>query len=723
MTQTSLISPLALLDHAWEYWIDTTQRSTLFLDVMRERSNIAIEHAQQGKPPLLAFDYELLIDARSLDVPCNYMLLRVLPSGDIHTDATKRPYVIIDPRAGHGAGIGGFKADSQVGVALRAGHPVYFVGFYPDPVPGQRLQDVMQAEALFIEEVAKRHPKASKPCVIGNCQAGWAVAGLAALRPEIMGPIVLNGAPLSYWAGSDEQNPMRYAGGVNGGSWTAALSADLGGGVFDGAHLVKNFENLNPANTHWGKPYHLYSNIDTEAPRYLEFERWWGGHFRMTSEEIEAIVNQLFIGNKLASGQIQTADGDKIDLHKITSPIIVFASWGDDITPPAQALNWIIDLYGHESAIVEEGQTIVYLLHKDVGHLGIFVGGKVARKQHAELVNVMEMVESLPPGLYEMVIDAKTADLAYAELEQGDYTVSFETRTIEQLRLVDPDSRSDEAIFSTVAQVSEINETIYKNTLRPVLQAVITPEMGEWSRKLSPSALKNYVYSNFNPLMAGVAHQAEQVRQARQVVSEDNFFRGLEQQASEMIMASLNSYRDLRNAASSSYVKTLYGAWGLGTIFPPAAPLEETVRKHAEQRLDTLKIEAEPEFEAGGFTEGLARLFILAMHHSGGIERRSFLIAEQTQLPEIDPIEWRKAVETQTLLISLDAERAMASLPKLLKNLAERKRAVEIVTKITMLTPELEDPKSPLAIKAKELLGIKASRAKPAAKASKAGDA
>ncbi|MDW5416208.1 DUF3141 domain-containing protein [Iodobacter sp. CM08] len=723
MTQTSLISPLALLDHAWEYWIDTTQRSTLFLDVMRERSNIAIEHAQHGKPPLLAFDYELLIDARSLSVPCNYMLLRVLPSAGINTDSNKRPYVIIDPRAGHGAGIGGFKADSQVGVALRAGHPVYFVGFYPDPVPGQRLQDVMQAEALFIEEVAKRHPQASKPCVIGNCQAGWAVAGLAALRPEIMGPIVLNGAPLSYWAGSDEQNPMRYAGGVNGGSWMAALSADLGGGVFDGAHLVKNFENLNPANTLWSKPYHLYANIDTEAPRYLEFERWWGGHFRMTGDEIEAIVNQLFIGNKLASGQIQTANGDKIDLHKITSPIIVFASWGDDITPPAQALNWIIDLYGHESAIVEEGQIIVYLLHKDVGHLGIFVGGKVARKQHAELVNVMEMVESLPPGLYEMVIDTKTADLAYAELEQGDYTVSFETRTIEQLRLVDPDTRSDEAVFSTVAQVSEINETIYKNTLRPVLQAVITPEMGAWSRKLSPSAVKNYAYSDFNPLMAGIANQAEQVRQARQVASEDNFFRGLEQQASEMIMASLNSYRDLRNAASSSYVKTLYGAWGLGAIFPPAAPLEEAVRKQAEQRLDTLKTEAEPEFEAGGFTEGLARLFILAMHHSGGIERRSFLIADQIQLPEIDPIEWRKAVDAQTLLISLDAERAMASLPKLLKNLAERKRAVEIVTKVTMLTPELEDPSSPLAIKAKELLGIKTSRAKPAAKASKTGDA
>ncbi|MFC7418575.1 DUF3141 domain-containing protein [Iodobacter arcticus] len=719
MTQTTFPSPLALLEQAWEYCLDTTQRSTLFLDVMRERGNISIAHAQNGKPPLLAFDYELLIDARSLATPCNYMLLRVLAPVGTPIDDTKRPYIIIDPRAGHGAGIGGFKADSQVGVALRAGHPVYFVGFYPDPVPGQRLQDVMQAEALFIEEVIKRHPKASgKPCIIGNCQAGWAVAGLAAMRPEIMGPIVLNGAPLSYWAGSDEQNPMRYAGGVNGGSWMAALSADLGGGVFDGAHLVKNFEKLNPANTLWGKPYHLYANIDTEAARYLEFERWWGGHFRMTGHEIEAIVNQLFIGNKLASGQIQTPDGSTLDLRKITAPIIVFASWGDDITPPAQALNWIIDLYGHESAIVKEGQIIVYLLHKDVGHLGIFVGGKVARKEHAELVNVMEMVESLPPGLYEMAIDAKTADLAYSELEQGDYTVSFETRSIEQLRQVDPGTRSDEAIFSTVAQVSEINDAIYKNTIRPVLQAVVTSEMGEWSRKLNPETLQRYVYSDFNPLMAGVAIQAEQIRQYRSPASANNFFLSLEKQASELIIESLNNYRDLRNATTANYVKAVYGPLGLGAFFPPAAPVEEKVRAEAEQRLNTLRSEAEPQFEQGSFTEGLARLFVLAMHHTGNIERRSFLIGDsiKANLPEIDPIAWRQALEEQTLLITLDAERSVATLPKLLKNLTERKRAVEIVAKVTMLAPELENPASPLAIKAKELLGIKASRAKPAAK-------
>ena len=88
-----------------------------------------------------------------------------------------------------------------------------------------------QAEAHFIEEVQRRHPDSGKPAIIGNCQAGWAVAALASLRPEIMGPIVLNGAPLSYWAGSAKQNPMRYSGGVLGGSWMAALAATWAPGV------------------------------------------------------------------------------------------------------------------------------------------------------------------------------------------------------------------------------------------------------------------------------------------------------------------------------------------------------------------------------------------------------------------------------------------------------------------------------------------------------------
>ena len=100
----------------------------------------------------------------------------------------------------------------------------------------------------------------------------------------------------------------------------AALASDLGHGKFDGAWLVQNFENLNPSNTLWTKQYNLYSKVDTEPERYLEFERWWGGHVNLNAEEIQFIVDQLFVGNNLAAGNIKTSDGRVVDLRNIRSP-------------------------------------------------------------------------------------------------------------------------------------------------------------------------------------------------------------------------------------------------------------------------------------------------------------------------------------------------------------------------------------------------------------------
>ena len=126
----------------------------------------------------------------------------------------------------------------------------------------------------------------------------------------------------------------------------------------------------NPANTLWTKQYNLYSKIDTEAARYLEFERWWGGHVNLNAEEIQFIVDELFIGNNLAAGRIKTSDGRAIDLRNIRSPIVVFCSKGDNITPPQQALGWILDLYENVDEIRSHGQTIVYCVHESAGHSG-----------------------------------------------------------------------------------------------------------------------------------------------------------------------------------------------------------------------------------------------------------------------------------------------------------------------------------------------------------------
>ena len=133
------VTPWSLWQSGYDYALDAAQRTVLFWDTLRQRGNNFVEHERAGKPPLLHFDFETVLDGRTLERPVNYALVRIVPPAGIEVDAKRRPYVVIDPRAGHGPGIGGFKDDSQVGVALRDGHPVYFVIFYPEPEPGQTI--------------------------------------------------------------------------------------------------------------------------------------------------------------------------------------------------------------------------------------------------------------------------------------------------------------------------------------------------------------------------------------------------------------------------------------------------------------------------------------------------------------------------------------------------------------------------------------------------------
>ncbi|MBV8508113.1 MAG: DUF3141 domain-containing protein, partial [Alphaproteobacteria bacterium] len=499
-----------------DYWVDAWQRSILLLDVLRQRGNNCVEHNARKAPHVLSFGAELVLDGRSLVRPVNYGLVRIIPPAGIAIDPKKRPFIVFDPRAGHGPGIGGMKHDSEIGVALAAGHPCYFVGFLPAPVPGQTIEHVCEAEARFVEEVVARHPDAEgKPCLIGNCQAGWQIMMMAAIHPEKVGPVMLAGSPLSYWAGVHGGSPMRYLGGLLGGTWLTSLAGDLGNGIFDGANLVANFESMHPDNTYWKKIYNVYSNIDTEPPRFLEFEKWWGSPVLLNAEEMQAIADQLFVGNKLSSGELRTSDGTRIDLRNITSPIIVFCSWGDDITPPQQAVDWILDLYNHEDEIVKAGQTIVYCLHQSIGHLGIFVSGKVATKEHEEFANAMDMIDLMPPGLYEAVITGVDETVENRALVHGNYLFSLEARKLDDIRKLGGNSPEDDLAFATAARVSEIAQGAYATLMRPAVRAMVTETSAELMRHTHPNRLRFEMFADENPLMRPVAAWAQAAREKR----------------------------------------------------------------------------------------------------------------------------------------------------------------------------------------------------------------
>ena len=221
----------------FNYVRDAFERSVLFLDVLRQRGNDYLEQSSRTAPHVLNFEFELLIDGRTLPKPVNYALVEIVPPADVAIDPRKRPFIVFDPRAGHGPGIGGMKHDSEIGVALRAGHPCYFVGFLPKPEPGPDDRGCLPRGGAFRSRCrrAARRRGDGKPVLIGNCQAGWQIMMTAAMAPDLPGPIVIAGTPLSYWAGVRGKYPMRYLGGMLGGTWLTSLHGDLGNGIFDGA--------------------------------------------------------------------------------------------------------------------------------------------------------------------------------------------------------------------------------------------------------------------------------------------------------------------------------------------------------------------------------------------------------------------------------------------------------------------------------------------------------
>lgn len=539
----------------WAYQRDLWERGILFWDTLRQRADNMIAHERAGKPPLLDFEYEMILDARRFEEPANYALLRITRIDEACLedclDPEKPPVVVLDPRAGHGPGIGGFKRDSEIGIAMHQGHPVYFVSFFPEPCPGQTLGNVLHALRRFVEEVARRHPDEA-PILYGNCQAGWAATLLAADCEGLIGPTVLNGSPLSYWAGKSGVNPMRIAAGFVGGVWMTHFLADLGDGRLDGAWLVANFENLKPESV-WDKYANLFTNLDTERERFLEFERWWNAWYFLSREEIVAIVENLFIGNKLEEGKLNICHGCSVNLRNIRNPLVIFASYGDNITPPQQALDWIPAVYRDTADLKDAGQRIVYLTNPHIGHLGIFVSAKVARFEHRAILESIEQISALPPGLYEMKIDNPTGD---PDCHKREYSVHFEERDVSDIEVDTP-----RQAFERVREMSEVNEAFYSTFISPFVQSLSNPATASMLEWLHPMRTSRYLFSEeFNPWMRAITALAPMVERGRKSLPPTDPFRAAEREASERISKIIEKAREQRDAIEEKVFELAYGS-------------------------------------------------------------------------------------------------------------------------------------------------------------------
>jgi hypothetical protein len=199
-------------------------------------------------------------------------------------------------------------------------------------------------------------------------------------------------------------------------------------------------------------------------------------------------------------------------------------------------------------------------VHQTIGHLGIFVSGGVAKKEHAEFSSNIDLIDVLPPGLYEATFEAKGDSTFNDELAVGQWVMRCEARTLDDIRAMGGNSPEDERRFEAAKRVSEMNLAAYKKYLQPWIKSIVTPQMAELSRNLHPLRLQYEAFSSKNPWMKPIENAADKAREARKTVTKDNPFLAFQERMSKQIVNSLDQWRDSQEALSEAMFLGIYGS-------------------------------------------------------------------------------------------------------------------------------------------------------------------
>jgi len=350
-----------------------------------------------------------------------------------------------------------------------------------------------------------------------------------------------------------------------------------------------------------------------------------------------------------------------------------------------QAFNWVADLYGSTEEIKARGQVIVALTHGDIGHLGIFVSGKVAKKEYTQIFNVLETIEALAPGLYGMSIkEVKGSD------GKTEYDVSLKEHRLEEaVEHFNPSfQREDEKPFKAVAAVSEFNQRAYELFVQPYVQLTSNETTARLLRDFHPLRFERWAFSDLNPWLAALGPVADTVRASRARADDVEPWRDVERRGSELLSASLDYYRAVRDAGVEALFFSVYAnLLGLHDFGHQQEHGEDRATS-ADPRSMPFVREALATIGHGGYDEAVARTaFLLAPKGQplplSRIETVRELAKEYADyLPTLPPADWRRIRGEQEIIATFEPERAIETLPDLLATPEHRNRLLTLLDKL-----------------------------------------
>ena len=315
-------------------------------------------------------------------------------------------------------------------------------------------------------------------------------------------------------------------------------------------------------------------------------------------------------------------------------------------------------------------------MHQTIGHLGIFVSGKVATKEHSEFATCIDLINLLPPGLYEAVITEVEDGVARPDLIEGKYLLSLQPRRLDDIRALGRNDAEDDRRFRTVARVSDINKGLYETLLAPAVKACVSEATAKALRDAHPHRLRFSAFSDKNPSAAALESLAATIRENRVVAAPDNPFRVAETQMADAIAQGWKTWGAWRDALQEQTFLWTYGSPLLqamvGLKADPDAKEQQALRDVSREAVAKAAEEAlARDMDRGSVMDAVLRAALYVLEPGSGVDERAYATLKliSAELParlRIGHDAFKAALRKQVQILRLDRARAMETLPALL---------------------------------------------------------